>query len=94
MTVEISTVRCPKVPERKMLGHENSEKWIVVYPLEVPVYWSVHGAPFGKTVPINVQAVRSLEVLISIPTAVAIVKNLFSPYLRPSVVDYDLQKTK
>lgn len=42
------------------------------HPFEVLVYGSVQGAPLGQTVPISVQAVRSFEVLISNPTAVAL----------------------
>ena len=41
------------------------------YPLEVPVYSSVHGAPFGHTTPAEVHAILSVEVFISMPTPVA-----------------------
>lgn len=40
-------------------------------PLEVPVYVSVQLAPLGQTLPANAQAVRSVDVRISMPGAVA-----------------------
>lgn len=40
-------------------------------PLEVPVYVSVQLAPLGQTFPVKVHAVRSVDVRISIPGAVA-----------------------
>jgi len=48
-----------------------SKNYVSIHPLDVPVYWSVQEAPFGHTFPTRVQAVRSVDVLISIPTAVA-----------------------
>lgn len=48
-----------------------SRNYVQIHPLDVPVYWSVQEAPFGHTFPTRVQAVRSVDVLISIPTAVA-----------------------
>lgn len=72
MSVGIITLRSPKITERKIsdartIGDRND-----THPFEVPVYASVQvAAPFGKTNPVNVQAVLSVEVRISIPGAVA-----------------------
>ena len=71
LPVDNGTIWCPKITIQRGKLRTVPGNCVQTHPLDVPVYWSVQEAPFGHTFPMRVQKVRSVDVLISIPTAVA-----------------------
>jgi len=92
LPVDNGTIWCPKITIQRGKLRTVPGNCAQTHPLDVPVYWSVQEAPFGHTFPMRVQAVRSVDVLISIPTAVAFKRT--QSELQKILHTSGLQKTK